>query len=78
VDGHERDEVVAYRKEFLKKLHELRRAHLPPPPCSDESAVTISHDDVRKNLVLIFHDESIFNTNEGQTWIWGTGDQPYI
>jgi fructose-1,6-bisphosphatase len=44
----------------------------------DVVAVTISHNDVRKNLVLIFHDESIFNTNEGQTWIWGIGDQSYV
>ena len=28
--------------------------------------------------MLIYHDESIFNTNEGQTWFWGTGDEPYI
>ena len=79
VDGHERDDVIAYRKDFLKKLEELRGTHLPPPPCSDERAATPPDDaDARKNLVLIFHDESIFNTNEGQTWIWGTGDQPYI
>ena len=76
VDGHERDDVVAYRKEFLKKLDDLRDTHLPPPPCSDERAATPPADaETRKNLVLIFHDESIFNTNEG---LWGTADQPYI
>ena len=79
VDGHERDDVVAYRKEHLKKLDELRGTHLPPPLCSDETAVTMPEDDeTKKNLVLIFHDESIFTTHEGQTWVWGTGDQPYI
>ena len=31
-----------------------------------------------KRLVIIYHDESIFHINEGQTWIWGTGDHPYI
>ena len=31
-----------------------------------------------KELVLIFHDESIFNTNEGQTWMWGEMEQPAI
>ena len=28
--------------------------------------------------MMIFHDESIFNINEGQGWIWGAGDQPLI
>ena len=70
---------MAYRKEFLKKLEDLRDTHLPPPPRSDERAATPHADaETRKNLVLISHDESIFNTNEGQTWIWGTADQPYI
>ena len=27
---------------------------------------------------MIYHDESIFNTNEGQTWMWGTDDNPAI
>ena len=79
VDGHEREDVVTYRKHYLKELDELRKSHLPPPPCSDEHDTT-PHDatELRKSLILIFHDESIFNTNEGQTWIWGTGDRPYI
>lgn len=25
-----------------------------------------------------YHDESIFNTNEGQKWAWATGDKPII
>jgi len=28
--------------------------------------------------VLLYHDESIFNTNEGQIWIWGTEDAPTL
>ena len=28
--------------------------------------------------MMIFHDESIFNMNESQEWIWGTADQPFI
>ena len=27
---------------------------------------------------MIYHDESIFNTNEGQTWMWGEEDRPAI
>ena len=27
---------------------------------------------------MIYHDESMYNTNEGQTWMWGTEDKPAI
>lgn len=33
---------------------------------------------MRKKLVLIYHDESIFNTNEGQVWMWAGEDAPII
>ena len=74
VDGHERDDVVAHRKKFLDQMKGLREALLPPPPPSDERAATPPPDaEHRKRLVLIYHDESIFNTNEGQKWAWTTG-----
>jgi hypothetical protein len=25
---------------------------------------------------MIYHDESIFNTNKGQTWMWGEEERP--
>ena len=79
VDGHERSDVVEYRSKYLKQLSDLRSTHLPSPPCSDECATTPPPDaETRKTLVLIFHDESIFNVNEGQTWVWGSEDHPFI
>ena len=79
VDGHERGDVVKSHKEFLKKLKELKEMHLPPPSCSDERAATPPPDaKTRKKLILIYHDESIFNTNEGQTWMWAGEDAPII
>ena len=79
VDGHERDDVVAYRKKFLDDMKSLRESHLPPPPVSDERAVTPPPNaESLKRLVLIYHDESIFNTNEGQKWAWATGEEPII
>lgn len=29
-------------------------------------------------LVVIYHDESIFSTNEGQQWMWGEEERPAI
>ena len=31
IDGHERPDVVQYRKSFLAKLLDLEQSHLPPP-----------------------------------------------
>ena len=70
VDGHEREDVVKSRVEFLDALKELKETHLPPPPCSDEPAALPPADaETRKTLVLVYHDESIFNINDAQTWL---------
>ena len=69
IDGHEQADVVEYRKLYLKRLDILANTHLPPPLCSDEpschasplgNADTTAH----RKLVLIFHDESIFHSND--------------
>ena len=59
MDGHERNDVVEHRVEYLQKMKELRDTHKPPPPCSDERAATPPPDaETRKVLVLIYHDEA--------------------
>ena len=40
------------------------------------AAMTPHKSDVKK--MIIYHDESICNTNEGQTWMWGEEDRPAI
>ena len=71
--------MIAHRKQFLDEMKSLRESHLPPPPPSDERATTPPSDaKTRKRLVLIYHDESIFNTNKGQKWAWVTGEEPII
>ena len=70
---------MKHRKDLLKVLHDLRSSHRPLPPCSDKPPrVLLEVDSEKKELVLIFHDESIFNTNEGQTWMWGESERPAI
>ena len=77
--GHEREDVVKYRKEYLKTVNSLHSSHLPPPPCSDVSACSPPEDaETRKKLMVMFHDERIFNISEGQGWIWGTRDLPFV
>ena len=68
IDGHERQDVVDYRKIYLKKHLVWASTHALPPPCIDEPPAQPSD---KKKLVLIFHDESIFHSNDDQGWMWG-------
>ena len=46
----------------------LTSTDAPPPSCSDEPPCQPSP---HRQLVLIFHDESIFHSNDDQGWMWG-------
>ena len=78
LDGHERADVVEYRKLYLRKLEILEATHAPPPLCSDDPIrVHQEEDESKKKLVLIYHDESTFHSNDGQGWLWAeAGKQP--
>ena len=62
---------------MIKQLHDT---HLPPPPPSDEMAAIPPPDaEFRgKKLTLIYHDESIFSTNEGQPKTKGIMISDYV
>ena len=79
IDGHEREDVVKHRESLLKTLHDLRISHCPLPLCSDEPPrIRQEEDDKKEEMVVIYYDKSIFNTNEGQTWMWGEEERPAI
>ena len=66
--------MVDYRKIYSRKLEALESTHAPHPPTSDEPTLEPSH---RRKLVLIFHDESTFHSNNDQGWMWAeNGKQP--
>jgi len=76
VDGHERKDVVEYRKVFLEEWTKASRRfvvfkedgtwELPPGLLQGE-----------KPLVLVTHDESTFNANDGKRKMWmEDGKQP--
>ena len=75
IDGHERGE---YHTLYLCKLEILEAMHAPPPLCSDDPVrVRREEDKSKKKLVFIYHDESIFHSNDGQGWLWAeAGKQP--
>ena len=79
IDGHEREDVVKDRTSFLNEIHSLQGSHQPRPLCSDEDESSVPLGvRTQKKLVMIYHDESIFCTNEAQTWMWGEADKPAI
>ena len=71
-DGHERQDVIEIRDEFLRTmtslgfLHETNTpnqesaSHLPSVPVSKE----------RENTIFWFHDKSTFNANEDEPTMW--------
>ena len=68
IDGHERKDVVDYCKLYLRKLEVLESTHAPPPPVGDEPETNVSLS--MKTLVLLYHDESTFHSNDDQGWVW--------
>lgn len=70
-DGHECDDVIEYRRLYLRKIEILELSHLPPPLCvGGETEEAIGNPQAQRHLVILYHDESSFHANEGQSWQW--------
>ena len=56
----------------------MEKTHAPPPKCSDDPvSLRREEDKGKKKLVLLFHYESTFHSNNGQGWLWAkVGKQP--
>ena len=71
VDGHERSDVKADRVKFIDVLCTLEATHKPPPTCSDGiHPYALGNSSADKHVVLIFHDETVFHSNEGRVYAW--------
>ena len=76
VDGHERPDVVGDRKNFLKKMEELKpymvefyengaiRLKTYPPDC------VVGDGGNRRHVIVITHDECTFSANDGVRRAW--------
>ncbi len=71
-DGHERDDVIEARGEFLKTMTSLGFLRQETAPSEDVARllpdVELSPD--RDNTIFWFHDESTFNANDDQPMMW--------
>ena len=65
-DGHERDDVVEYRRTFVEALKKV-----------DDRCIYEGHDPRlqigQKPLIMIHHDESTFYANADQSFYWSDG-----
>lgn len=65
--------------EYKKVMKGLRKLHKPPLQCSDEEPRVCSKDDEeKKTLEVLYHDESICNTHEEQSWMWSEDNLPAL
>jgi hypothetical protein len=77
VDGHEREDVVHYRKKFLRKMVSIGFLNKKNAP-SDEARNVLPSDlecpscDVVNKTIVLFHDESTFQANDYECTQWGT------
>ena len=78
VDGHERADVVAYREKFLEEMQEFEKSMIE---YDDVTLMPLDNADikngVRRQHILVTHDESIFHANDDNKYGWAPeGEQP--
>ena len=76
VDGHERKDVVQYRIKFLQKMvsNEFLKDNAPTPElasCLPADLESSSQEQIKKVGIVICHDESTFQANDDESWLWG-------
>ena len=78
-DGHEGEDKIEYRRIYLRKIEGLETNHMPPPACmTGQTDKVLGSETFEKRLVTIYHDESSFHANEGQTWQWAEGEKQIL
>lgn len=69
-DGHERPDVVEYRKEFLDRMEQLERQMVIVDRNDHTKVVIPVLEHGERPLMFYTHDESIFYANEGESVLW--------
>jgi hypothetical protein len=78
VDGHERDDVVRYRDQFLVRMTEYEKRMLKYIGEDCETAVRPELPDNTPPLVLVVQDESCFSSHEGRKTLWMRKDKTIL
>ncbi|RPA85772.1 hypothetical protein BJ508DRAFT_198382, partial [Ascobolus immersus RN42] len=79
-DGHEREEVIQYRREFLDEMerHKPYLAYYDPESAQVKyPAITKPFSSIQP-IILVTHDESIVNANDGIRQAWHHKESSWI
>ncbi|PKB97087.1 hypothetical protein RhiirA5_298178, partial [Rhizophagus irregularis] len=68
-DGHERDDVLQYRKEFLEKMFEHEK-YMSKYEGESMDRIHPNLPEGEKERILVVHDECIFYSNDGKRGLW--------
>src|SRR5207248_7660614 len=68
-DGHERPDVIKYRKKFLEEIFNYEKYMTTFDDETLEPIPPILSPD-KKEIVLVTHDECIFYSNDGKRGVW--------
>lgn len=77
-DGHERDDVVAYRNIFLQRMAVYEKRLITYVGDFMETAIQPELQDGERTLILVTHDESCFGCNDGRSYCWLDEDNRQI
>lgn len=80
-DGHERVDVVAYRKVFLAKMLEYENRMVKYIVCNvtgEETTQNPTLEPNKKISVMVVHDECCFSSHDGRKYLWVEGDKGHI
>ena len=69
-DGHEREDVRADRKAYLKKMEEYSRRAVHVVPTKEEQKQYAQLPKDQQPVIFVFQDECIFYTNIDEEWAW--------
>ena len=70
IDGHERDDVVAYRQAWAKRMMGYKRQMETYSGDHEEIVTGPSLHPGEKQIVMVTHDESTFYANDARQQIW--------
>ena len=78
IDGHEREDVVKYRQEVF--LPSLQQVHTRLAKWDDNGNLVREGSQLEggRRVVIVTHDESTFNVNDGRRQMWlQDGENPF-
>jgi hypothetical protein len=78
-DGHEREDVIRYRNDFLQRMGMIEQKMIKYDFTTQTIPIIPELEEGERQCVLITHDESTFYCNDGRKFYWlENGKQKYL